>query len=61
MANNKLIFIIFVVGLVGVDLPMKADVLTAAPFAFSTTHKIITMKTQTIWKDIEVYESIYKI
>ncbi len=47
------IFCIFAMGLVGSNYPMKADVLTAAHFSFSTSNNVSTMQEE--FKSIENY------
>lgn len=52
--------IIFVVGLVGFDHPMKAEAMTVAP-TFSSHHIIIAKMQEEIWKDIKGFENHYQI
>lgn len=40
---------------------MKADVLTVAPFYFSTFSKSVQMNQKEIWKDVIGYEGLYQI
>ena len=55
------IFCIFVVGLVGSNYPMKAEVPTVAPtFYLGTELTIGTMNTE-IWKDVKGFEDLYQI
>ena len=55
------LFIIFVVGLVGSNYPMKGEVTTPAPSFFSHEIKIVTMNQEEIWKDVKGYEGYYQV
>lgn len=60
LKNIYLKILILVMGLAGVDLPVKAEVLTVAHSNFSTFYKISTMKiNKEVWRSIPGYEDLY--
>lgn len=61
MNININILIIFVMGLVGSNYPMKAEAITAAHYLLSHTLNNRKMESKEIWKDIKDYEGYYQV